>query len=262
MNSAFLQRPMSPQLRRFALPLLLLLPSLLHAQPRRPDPRTFVIVHGAWGGGWDWQRVDSALMARGHRVYRVTLTGLGERAHLASPSIGLQTHIMDVVNTIRFESLRNVTLVGHSYGGMVVTGAADQIADRVARVVYVDAFVPDSGDTMAALAGADFNAMVAPMLRDGMIVPLWAPDSAPAPKDTPHPLRTMTDTLRLTSPAARRIPGQFILTMERGATTDAFSPSAARAATRGWPVDTIVGDHTPERSAVPALVRQLLKPRR
>lgn len=241
---------------------LLLTPSLLHAQPRRPEPRTFVIVHGAWGGGWDWQRVDSALTARGNRVYRVTLTGLGERAHLASPTIGLQTHIMDVVNTIRFESLRTVTLVGHSYGGMVVTGAADQIADRVARVVYVDAIVPDSGETMAALAGPDFAATIAPMLRDGMIVPSWVRDSQPAPKDTPHPLRTMTDTLRLTNPTARRIPAHYILTMERGATTDGFSSSAARATARGWPVDTLIADHTPERSAVPGLVRLLLTRRR
>ena len=103
----------------FALGRLLLLagvlfPGATKAQGNQPARLTYVIVHGAWGGGWDWRRVDSILTARGQEVYRVTLTGLGERVHLASPSIGLNTHIEDVVNTIRWEELRNVVLVGHS----------------------------------------------------------------------------------------------------------------------------------------------------
>ena len=240
---------------------LLLLPAAASAQTPLTTPRTYVIVHGAWGGGWDWRAVDSALTANGHRVQRVTLTGLGDRSHLANANIGLQTHITDVVNTIRFESLRDVTLVGHSYGGMVVTGAADQISDRIARVVYVDAFVPDSGESMAMLAGPGFNNMVAQSVKDGMIVPPWVPADAPAPKDTPHPLKTMTDTLHLTTPAARALPAHYILTMDKGATEDGFSASANRAAARKWPVDTLTADHTPERSAIPELVALLLRPR-
>ncbi len=231
---------------------LLLAPSVLPAQ--QPQASTYVIVHGAWGGGWDWRAVDSALTSRGHRVHRVTLTGLGERVHLASPGIGLQTHISDVVNTIRFESLRDVILVGHSYGGMVVTGAADQITDRIRRVVYVDAFLPDSGESAALLAGANFNTMIQSSVKDGMIVPSWVPPEAPAPTDTPHPLKTLTDTLHLTNAASRQLARHYILTIDAGATDDAFSFYAKRAADRKFPVDTLVTDHTPERSAIPALV--------
>jgi pimeloyl-ACP methyl ester carboxylesterase len=249
-------------LRQLALTLCLT-PAILLAQPRRAQarPQTYVIVHGAWGGGWDWRRVDSALTRRGHHVYRVTLTGLGERTHLANANIGLSTHISDVVNTVRFEELKDVILVGHSYGGMVITGAADQIPDRIKRVVYVDAFVPDSGESMAALAGQGFNGMVASSTKDGLVVPAWVPADAPAPKDVPHPLKTMTDTLVLINPAARRLAVHYILTMDKGATVDGFSPSAKRAADRGWPVDTLITDHTPERSAVPELVRLLLRKR-
>jgi len=237
----------------------LLLPAAVAAQARRGPPREYVIVHGAWGGGWDWKAVDSALSARGHRVHRVTLTGLGERAHLATAQIGLQTHIMDVVNTIRFEELRNVILVGHSYGGMVITGVADQASDRVSRVVYVDAFLPDSGESLALLAGAGFNALVQQSARDGLIVPGWVPANAPPPTDVPHPMKTLTDTLHLSVPAARRIAGHYVLTMDPGAASDDFSPSAVRAQGRGFLMDTLRTGHTPERSAVPALVRLLLK---
>jgi pimeloyl-ACP methyl ester carboxylesterase len=245
------------RLRRLLTLALLLGPAALHAQSRRAAPKEYVIVHGAWGGGWDWKAVDSALTARGHHVHRVSLTGLGERVHLASSDIRLQTHILDVVNTIRFENLHNVILVGHSYGGMVVTGAADQIADRIRHVVYVDAFLPDSGESLAMLAGPAFNTMMTSSTRDGMIVPGWVAADAPAPKDVPHPLKTLTDTIALTNPAARRLPGRYILTIDKGATTDSFSASAERAAARSFRVDTLITDHTPERSAIPALVRLL-----
>src|SRR5579862_2835092 len=91
------------------------------AQSSAPSHSTYVIVHGAWGGSWDWRVVDSILTNRGYRVYRPSLTGLGERIHLASPTIGLATHVADVVNTILWEDLHDVILVGHSYGGMVIT---------------------------------------------------------------------------------------------------------------------------------------------
>ena len=99
--------------------------------------------------------MDSLLTAQGHRVYRVTLTGLGERVHLASPSIGLTTHIADVVNTISWEQLEDVVLVGHSYGGMVITGVADRIPARIRALIYVDAFLPESGESVARLTGAE-----------------------------------------------------------------------------------------------------------
>ena len=108
---------------------------------------TFVLVHGASGGGWDWRTMDELLTARGHSVYRPTLTGLGERNHLNSPEVNLTTHVTDVVNVIRFENLENVILVGHSYGGMVITGVLDAIPGRIDHAVFLDAAVPEDGQS-------------------------------------------------------------------------------------------------------------------
>jgi pimeloyl-ACP methyl ester carboxylesterase len=99
---------------------------------------TYVLVGGAWLGGWCWKPVARRLRDKGHDVYPATLTGLGERAHLASPEVDLETHITDVVNLIEFEDLHDVVLLGHSYGGLVVTGAADKIPDRISQLVYLD----------------------------------------------------------------------------------------------------------------------------
>jgi pimeloyl-ACP methyl ester carboxylesterase len=111
----------------------------------------FVLVHGAWIGGWYWRPIAQALRKLGHEVYAPTLTGLGERIHLMSPSINLDTHIADVVNLIKCEELSDVVLVGHSYGGMVVTGVADALPDRIRSLVYLDAFVPKNGEALVNL---------------------------------------------------------------------------------------------------------------
>jgi pimeloyl-ACP methyl ester carboxylesterase len=108
----------------------------------------FVLVHGAWIGGWYWRPIAQALRAAGHEAYAPTLTGLGERIHLMSPSINLDTHITDVVNVIKEEGLSDVVLVGHSYGGMVVTGVADALPDKITSLVYLDAFVPKNGEAL------------------------------------------------------------------------------------------------------------------
>lgn len=124
------------------------------AQPPKPTPvpkPTIVIVHGAWGGSWAWRKVDTLLREKGFNVYRPQLTGLGERVHLSRPDIGLSTHIDDVVNTILFEDLHDIILVGHSYGGMVITGVADRVPDRIRRLVYLDAFVPNDGESAMTL---------------------------------------------------------------------------------------------------------------
>lgn len=110
----------------------------------------FVLVHGAWIGGWYWRPIAQALRRAGHEVYTPTLTGLGERIHLMSPSINLDTHIADIVNVIQQEELSDVVLVGHSYGGMVVTGVADALPDKIASLVYLDAFVPKNGDALVS----------------------------------------------------------------------------------------------------------------
>jgi len=113
---------------------------------------TFVLVHGAWHGGWCWRRVADLLERRGHKVFAPTLTGLGERSHLMNGSINLDTHIADVVNVLKWEDLSGVVLVGHSYGGWPISGAIEQAFDRIASVVYLDAFVPEDGQKPLDLA--------------------------------------------------------------------------------------------------------------
>ena len=134
-------------------------------QPRASTkPATFVLVHGAWHGGWCWQRVNERLTAQGHRVFAPTLTGVCERSHLDSPSVDLSTHIHDVVNEIRWKELENVVLVGHSYGGMVISGVAEQVATKIASIVYLDAFVPADGQSLVDQGGkADAGPFTAPI---------------------------------------------------------------------------------------------------
>jgi pimeloyl-ACP methyl ester carboxylesterase len=109
---------------------------------------TFLLVHGAWHGGWCYKRVARLLRQAGHEVFTPTLTGLGERAHLMNPAIDLDTHVQDVVGVIRYEQLSDVVLCGHSYGGMVITGVAEQIPAKIRSLVYLDAFVPENGRSL------------------------------------------------------------------------------------------------------------------
>src|SRR5579863_10548008 len=121
---------------------------------------TFVLVHGAWYGGWCWQRVIPFLAAAGHEVYAPTLTGLAERASELSPEVGLDTHVQDIVGLLVEKDLHGVVLVGHSYGGMVITGAVDQAPERIAHLVYLDTFVPRDGESMV-----DVSPLVIYLLR-------------------------------------------------------------------------------------------------
>lgn len=118
------------------------------ASARKP----FVLIHGAWHGGWCWRRVADLLEARGHRVFAPSLTGLGDRSHLMRADITMDTHIADIVNLIRWEDLKEVVLVAHSYGGFPVSGAIEHVADRIAAVVFVDAFTPEDGQKSLDLA--------------------------------------------------------------------------------------------------------------
>ncbi len=133
---------------------------------------TFVIVHGAWGGGWEWSPVADILRGHGHRAFTPTLTGMGERAHLSlGEPVGIGTHIDDIVAVLEFERLRDVVLCGASYGGLPATGAADRAADRVRLLMYIDGLVPVPGRTAIDL----FPARVADMIRDGIAEhgPAW-----------------------------------------------------------------------------------------
>jgi pimeloyl-ACP methyl ester carboxylesterase len=140
------------------------------ARARRKS--TYVLVHGAWHGGWCWKKVVPALRAAGHAVYTPTLTGLGERAHLANPAIDLATHIADVVNLLETEELSEVVLLGHSYGGMVVTGVADRAAARLRRVIYLDAFLPEDGKSLLDYLHPDRRTIINQGQIGGFVDPL------------------------------------------------------------------------------------------
>ena len=126
---------------------------------------TFVFVHGAWQGGWCWVRVARLLRKQGHEVYTPTLTGLGERAHLLSEKINLDTHIQDVLGVLQSEELDNIVLCGHSYGGMVITGVADGAADRIRSLVYLDALVPADGQNLLDVLPSEIATSLAPAHR-------------------------------------------------------------------------------------------------
>jgi pimeloyl-ACP methyl ester carboxylesterase len=218
-----------------------------------------VIVHGAWGGSWAFRRVESLLREKGDNVYRPQLTGLGERVHLATPDIGLSTHINDVVNMILFEDLHDVILVGHSYGGMVITGVADRVPDRIRRLVYLDAFAPNDGESVMSLRSTRGPDWLTPMIKGDYIVPPWVKPDQPPPKDVPQPLKTFTEPLVLKNKSARQIPATYILTVEKGhkPEDDDFAPQAARAKERGWTVWQLEADHNAQWSAPEALVEML-----
>lgn len=232
---------------RLVLPVLLLLVINANAQPQSSHKPVVVFVHGAWGGAWQFRKVDSLLTQKGYLVYRPTLTGLGERAHLASTEIGLKTHILDVVNTILYEDLHDIVLVGHSYGGMVVTGVADSIPGRISRMIYLDAFSPDNGESLFGLLGPAGDAMKQ-RATNGFIAPWWVKPGKLPPVDVPHPVKTLTDPVSLTNPARLKIPTTYILTVEKGkeAKDDGFASQAERARQRGWPVLQLEADHNPQ----------------
>jgi len=206
-------------------------------------PATFVLVHGAWRGGWMWRRVSDLLQAQGHRVFAPTLTGLGEKSHLISPAVNLTTHITDVVNLVTWEDLDRIVLVGHSYGGAVITGVAEKIEKKIASIVYLDAFIPKDGDAVQDIAprkpapgdvtpappGASFRVNE----RDRE----WA-DA----KTTPQPNGTFTEKLRVTG-AYRRIPkrGYIFCTVYNAPHFRAYYEACK--ASPGWQVREIATGH-------------------
>jgi pimeloyl-ACP methyl ester carboxylesterase len=131
--------------------------------------RTFVLVHGSWHGGWCWAHVRDILAANGHRVLTPTLTGLADRSHLLTKDVTLDTHIADIVNLFRWEDLENVVLVGHSYAGWVITGAIEKVLPQVASIVYLDAFIPDNGDTGLTLSSAVFRKSLEDAIAKGEV---------------------------------------------------------------------------------------------
>lgn len=219
---------------------------------------TFVLVHGASGGGWDWKTIDDLLTSRGHEVYRPTLTGLGEKVHLNSPEIDLTTHVTDIANVILFEDLSEVVLVGHSYGGMVITGVMDRIPHRISRAVFLDAAVPDD-----ATSATDLWPSTAPDhdVVDGIVYFSWLDPDRPVPGDVPQSLRTFTEPVSFNNPDALQIPATYIAFIAEGQTVQARSSETSwkNAEARGWTIRTLESDHNAQRSH-PEELAALLEP--
>ncbi len=222
----------------------------------------YVIVHGAWGGSWAFKKTDSLLTAKGCKVYRPCLTGQGEKVHLASPEINLTTHINDVVNMILFEDLKNVVLVGHSYGGMVISGVADRLPQRIKKTIYLDAFVPNDGESVKSMKDTAAWSRIEKMVRAGFMVPEWLTPNI-VPGDVPQSVKTFTEPISLKNPLALQIPSVYILTVDKGKKPeeDDFAKHADRAKNRKWTVLVMEANHNPQWSAVEKLADMLFENR-
>ena len=229
------------------------------AQGTAANPVTFVVAHGAWSSGWAWKKMHPLLTARGHRLLTPSYTGLGERAHLANPNIDLDTHITDVVNVLFYEDLRDIVLIGHSYGGVVATGVADRARDRIRRLIYLDAFVPNDGQSFFELTGQGDQMRKAAV--DGWRVPPNPPPPDTAKEDLPwiserrmhHPIKTLEQTFRLTR-GPLTLPRDYVLCTK----SEAFRQYADRAKAARWPVHELDASHNPHIT-VPKELADLLE---
>jgi pimeloyl-ACP methyl ester carboxylesterase len=215
-------------------------------------PHTFVLVHGAWHGGWCWRRVADLLQQGGHTVFTPTLTGLGERSHLLRAGIDVSTHITDVVNVLKWERLTGVVLCGHSYGGLVVSGVAEQMAPAIGSIVFLDAFLPENGDSMAALTSDAVREQLKGATERGE---LGVPARSAAAflvneKDqawvdslcVPQPIGTMTEKLKLTG--ARERIGKKAYIRAAAYPNPGFDKAYARVkADRAWRSFEVPGGH-------------------
>jgi pimeloyl-ACP methyl ester carboxylesterase len=170
---------------------------------------TFVVVHGATAGGWEWKPTGKFLTDDGHTVYRATLTGLGEREHLNSTDVDLQTHINDVVNLILYEDLHDVVLTGHSYGGMVITGVIDRIPERIKHVVFLDAAVPDDGMSLWDLFGGT-GPQDPERFKDGFMQVPWVKPGTPPPHSVKQSIKCFNQPVSYKNPAAKALPVTYV----------------------------------------------------
>lgn len=231
--------------------------------------RTLVAVHGAWSAGWAWHKMKPLLRARGVELIAPTLTGLGERAHLLNPSVGLETHIRDITALLVMEDLNDVILLGHSYGGMVVTGVADRVPERIIRLIYLDAFVPEDGqcvfDLLPPQIAESMRARVTSEGEGWKILPnSLPPDTSEqdrvwiVSRRGPQPLATHEEKLHLRSVSPPSCTRAYIYCLRVGL-GDVFGPVAARIRLReGWTYRQIDASHSPHVTAPERLTEVLL----
>jgi pimeloyl-ACP methyl ester carboxylesterase len=216
---------------------------------------TIVLAHGAWSAAWAWKKMRPLFRNAGHEFFSPTYTGLGERAHLAHRDIDLTTHIDDVASVLDCEDLNNVTLLGHSYGGMVATGVADKARQRIARLVYIDAFAPRHGQSLFDLVGPKAEAnMRAGAEKDGngwkLPINPMPPDTSPEdlawamPRRRPQPIKTFEQKLELRSREAP--PPRSYIYAKRNGPGDTFRQFGERAKSEaGWKYYEMDASHNP-----------------
>jgi pimeloyl-ACP methyl ester carboxylesterase len=251
-----------------------------NARSREGNKMIYVLIHPAWLGGWCWSKVVPLLLAEGHGVHAPTLTGLGERVHLSNRDISLATHVEDVVNVLEFENLQRVILVGTSSGGMVITGVADRVPDRLARVVYVDAFVPEHNQSLVDLLPADRRRAMEELVKaegQGWLLPRFATPSwktivremwgVTSDDDVswmlarlrPTPFRHFSDSVRRHNPAAAKVDRVYIRCQQFQPGSHVFDRHAAMARqTLGWRSLDLETPHLPYITHPAELARVLL----
>lgn len=218
----------------------------------------FVLVHGAFHGGWVWSRVAARLRAAGHDVITPTLTGCGDRYHLLTRAVGLATHVDDLVATLEHEDVRAGVLVGHSYGGTVITAAAARAPARVARLIYLDAQAPLDGQTASGAMGDATAATLAALTDDSWQLPplpldvVGVVDPADvawvAPRRHPHPLRTLLEPVALGPDGLAGLPRAYVACTQHAALAalfgaDPLAPFVERARREGWPLTHLDAPH-------------------
>jgi pimeloyl-ACP methyl ester carboxylesterase len=229
------------------------------------SPKTFLVCHGAWSAGWAWKKMHPLLQAAGHRLVTPTYTGLGERVHLANSSIDLETHVEDVLNVIKYEDLRDIVLLGHSYGGMVATGVADRARDRVTQLIYLDAFVPRDGQSLFDLNESGRRPLQdAAKNGDGWRVPPMQtpPDTSPedvewlSARRVHMPIKCFETKLKLHH-GEPTLPRSYIYAT-RITPADTFGQFARRTKNEaGWRYYEIDATHSPNVTAPEALTALL-----
>jgi pimeloyl-ACP methyl ester carboxylesterase len=225
---------------------------------------SFVLVHGSCHGGWCWKRVIPFLSKDGNEVYRPTLTGLGERSHLVSRDIGLHTHILDIIQVLEYENLSKVTLVGHSYGGLVIGGVAEKVPERIIRLVYLDAYIPqDNKSAFDIIPGLETIYKERTLKEQGKewLVAAYEPEEfgVTNPDDvnwmrtrlSPMPWHTHDQPIRITNSEANRLPKSYISCTE-------FGESQFKAQSlRGWDYHELMRGHDAMITAPKELVQML-----
>jgi len=221
---------------------------------------TIVLVHMANAGGWIFRSVAACLRAAGHLVYTPTLTGLGERVHLAHPDIDLETHIQDIVNVLTFEDLHDVSLLGHSYGGTVITGVAERIPERLTELIYLDSTAPRDGESSVDTLGEAVKEIwgrSSALSGDGWRLPAGKGD----PRLVPHPCATLTQPARIGNPLAQDLKRTFISCTAKPDDWPLKEPIdqfAAQARAAGWRYRELNAGHSAALFRAPDRLATLL----